>query len=113
VAENEVTFRRANERLLDRFRNRAFPEGARVVFLCECGNRRCFEVVSVRLDEYEAVRDDPNAFLIVPGHNDVETEEIVSGRSVDDDFPDRGDRFDVVRKRREVRHITEGSDPRG
>jgi hypothetical protein len=113
VAENEVTFRRANERLRARFGNLAIAARESVPFLCECGDARCFDLVLLRLDEYEAVRDDPNAFVIVPGHNDRETEEIVSDRSSQDTVPDGGDRFAVVRKRPEVRDITEGSDPRG
>jgi hypothetical protein len=112
VAENETTFRRANENLRARISGLAVRDGQEVPFLCECGDRTCFQVVLLLLDEYEAVRDDPNAFLITPGHNDRETEELVSDRSSEDSIPDGGDRFEVVRKRPEVRDITEGSDPR-
>ena len=112
VAENEVTFRYANEDLRATFGDLARPTGERFPFLCECGNRSCFDIVLLLLDEYEAVRDDSNAFVIVPGHNDRETEEIVSDRSPEDSVPDGGDRFAVVRKRDAVRDITEGSNPR-
>lgn len=112
VAENEATFRQANEKLRARIAGLGVHDSQRVPFLCECGDRSCFQVVMLQLDEYEAVRDDPNAFLITPGHNDRETEEVVSDRSTKDTIPDGGDRFEVVRKRPEVRDITEGSDPR-
>ena len=112
MAENEVTFRRANEELRAKFGEYDIPPGQQVPFLCECGNRRCVEVLLVGLDEYEAVRDDPNAFLIVPGHNDKETEQIVGEQGVDGIVNVAGDRFAVVRKRDFVRDITEASDPR-
>jgi len=112
IAENEATFRRANEELRVTFSGYDVPAGHDVPFLCECGDRRCTAVLLLGLDEYEAVRDDPNAFFIVPGHNDPETEQIVSEQGVDGIANVDGDRFAVVRKRPFVREITEGSDPR-
>jgi hypothetical protein len=112
VAENEATFRRANEELRSTFGDYDLPPGQQVPFICECGDRRCTQALLLGLDEYEAVRDDPNAFLIVPGHNDEETEQVVSDGGVDSIANEVGDRFDVVRKRDFVRDITEGSNPR-
>jgi hypothetical protein len=112
VAENEATFRGANEQLRASFDRYDIPAGQDVPFLCECGDRRCTAVLLVGLDEYEAVRDDPNAFFIVPGHNDPETEQVVNEQGVDGIANVDGDRFAVVRKRDFVRDITERSDPR-
>ena len=113
IAENEATFRRANEELRASFGGYDLPPGQQVPFLCECGDRRCTDVLLLGLDEYEAVRDDPNAFLIVPGHNDKETEQVVSESGAGGIANDVGDRFDVVRKRDFVRDITEATNPRG
>lgn len=111
MAENEVTFRCANERLRGDFRAHDIPHDELVPFLCECGDRRCTNLLHVSLDEYEAVREDPNAFLVVPGHNDRETEQVVDDADHDGAMED-SDRFAVVRKRESVRDITERDAPR-
>ena len=105
VARNETKFREANETLRERWGERADVENA--LFICECGDPTCTELVRMQVAEYEAVRAQSSTFLIVPGHNDRATEEVVTG-----DVCDENERFEVVKKRDEHRHVTEGSDPR-
>ena len=111
VAENEVTFRAANEALRGEFQSYDIPHDELVPFLCECGDRRCTKVVRLSPDEYETVRADPNRFFIVPGHNDRETEQVVDDADHDGAIED-SDRYAVVCKRESVRDITEPSAPR-
>jgi hypothetical protein len=76
VARNQSTFRDANERMRQRavgtFR---FEAGQRVRFVCECADPSCREVLMLRLDEYERVREHPSRFLLVAGHEDDSTHE--------------------------------------
>ncbi len=73
LAENETIFRAGNERI------EAIVGGAaeRAPYLCECGDMRCFEPVSLTRAEYEAVRSHPARFLVVPGHEDLTAGEVV------------------------------------
>jgi len=67
AAENEVTFRKANERLEEKAAEFGFEE-ERTPYLCECEETRCTEVIGLTRAEYEAVRANPKSFVLVPGH---------------------------------------------
>ena len=107
IAENETRFRRANEELRDEWEEMGLPAERKTLFLCECGDMKCTEVIRLRRDEYEAVRSDANTFFVVPGHDDPATERIVTAETVE-----RNERFAVVRKHEGNRAATEGTDPR-
>jgi hypothetical protein len=66
AAGNEATFRDANERI----KSTALQVEAKgmIPFLCECGERRCTELVRLTLEEYEQIRAEPLRFFVVPGH---------------------------------------------
>lgn len=106
VAENETRFRRANEALLDKWDELELGREHATMFICECGDTRCTDVIRMTTDEYEAVRADANTFAVVPGHDDRPTEEIVEGVVTEND------RFTVVKKREPYRTATEATDPR-
>lgn len=107
IAENETRFREANEELRGEWEDMDLALSREALFICECGDISCKQVMRMTLTEYEAVRDDPNTFAVVLGHDDMATERIVTGEVVD-----RNDRFAVVEKRNEHRDVTEGTDPR-
>jgi hypothetical protein len=66
-AENEATFREANEQI--RAAERALePPLDRVPYLCECDDLECRELVALTADEYAHVREDGATFAITPGH---------------------------------------------
>jgi hypothetical protein len=69
-ARNESAFRRANESLEEKAAALGLAE-ERTPYLCECENRRCTDVVQLTRKEYEAVRAEPNRFLMVPGHQEA------------------------------------------
>ena len=99
VAENESTFRRANEghlvaRQLD-------AEGL-TPFLCECGDAGCTRTIRLSLDEYEEVRERPHHFAIIPGHQILVAERVI----------EENERYDVVEKVNVGRRVAEARDPR-
>jgi hypothetical protein len=76
VAKNQTLFREVNERI--KGVNAEVPLEEETDFLCECGNEDCTEPVSLSLAEYEHVRSGPTLFAIVPGHQTVDIEHVVS-----------------------------------
>jgi hypothetical protein len=38
-------------------------------FICECPVESCTELVTMTLDEYESIRQEPTWFLTAPGHD--------------------------------------------
>jgi hypothetical protein len=70
IGENEGVFRSVNERIqpLDR---------DWMTILCECGQLQCRDQLVILRDEYAHVREDPTMFILRPGHETAETEEVV------------------------------------
>jgi hypothetical protein len=66
IAENQVSFRKANERI-EATADQMNLAG-RVPFICECSDLACMEIVRLDFDEYEDVRQHPRRFFTVPGH---------------------------------------------
>jgi hypothetical protein len=92
VIHNEEVFRRANERLRGDWAHLGIEQSADALFLCECGDAGCRDPIRIPLAEYERVRADPDAFMIVPGHENLRVEELVDGAS------DPSGRFALVHK---------------
>ncbi len=103
VARNEASFREINETLEGGLRSAPREDGELSGFVCECGDRDCTALVHATLPQYQAVRADPMLFLICPGHEVPDVEDVV----------ERGDRYAVVRKHEDARAIVEQTDPRG
>jgi hypothetical protein len=83
VGKNEALFREVNERIREITTDYGDAE-----FLCECGDPTCATPVALGVDEYEDVRTDPAQFVIVPGHESPEVEDVVM----------QNERYAVVRK---------------
>ncbi len=75
-AQNEAIFRRANERLAERIQEIA-PTLAEFPFICECGDPRCTQIVTLSPEEYGQVRSHPARFFVVPGHEGDSDETVV------------------------------------
>ena len=74
AARNQSLFRSVNEKLKDL--NDAFTVVTETfVIACECADRNCTEMITIRPGEYEAVRANPRHFAVLPAHvvRDVET----------------------------------------
>jgi hypothetical protein len=104
VAQNQNTFRRANEQIEDAAEDLADSLTLqRIPFLCECADARCTKVIRLTLAEYEDVRAGARRFAVVPGHEVAAGDEQVIGRN---------DRFTTVEKVGEAGRIVAESNPR-
>lgn len=98
AASAEVNGRRVNEAIEPRG-----GLGKTAVFVCECGHLGCSETVEMPIAEYEAVRTNFDRFLVVPGHQIEEVDEVVERR--------RG-YLVVVKREPEARELARASDER-
>jgi hypothetical protein len=103
IARNEALFRSVNERV----RELAASVGSTTVpetvpFVCECGSADCAATVQLTVGEYEHVRADPTQFVVVPGHEIPEVEDVV----------EQHERYDIVRKHDHEAQIAIDTDPR-
>jgi hypothetical protein len=101
AARNEALFREVNERIED-LRDRV-AGGGTAEFVCECADSACTERIMVPRAMYERIRRDPYLFLVAPGHERSEVDQVV----------ERGDAFVIVRKDTPTSlRIAEQTDPR-
>jgi uncharacterized Zn finger protein len=98
IADTEGTDRLANEHLAA-----VTPkDSSEQSFRCECGHETCQHHVVVSRSTYEQVREDPMTFLVWPGHEMPEAEDVV----------ETGATYEIVRKHEDLRPIVERTDPR-
>jgi hypothetical protein len=102
IGENEALFRSVNEQvrgISDAWAVR--DDTIRVV--CECGKASCVEQIQLHSAEYEQVRGDGALFVVRPGHEDGDVEDVVV----------RTERYWTVRKHPGLPEaIAEATDPR-
>jgi hypothetical protein len=84
---NEALFREMNERVEERTHETS--RSSELTIVCECADVDCTERITLSIAEYNAARDDGAQFLVAPGHETRDVEEIVT----------RNERFELVRKR--------------
>jgi hypothetical protein len=87
AARNEALFREVNERI-DDLAVLAPNRDELSQYVCECQNVSCAELIAMPQEDYRQVRRDPAEFVVAPGHERTELEEIVR----------RGEGWLVVRK---------------
>src|SRR3954451_929322 len=88
IGRNEALYRSINERLEELNDTFATTTGTFSV-VCECGDRSCMEQVTVALADYERLRADPALFIVRPGHDMADVEDVVEMHG----------QYEVVRKR--------------
>ena len=93
---NEATFRDVNEGI-----ERASDE-AHIVFVCECARLGCNRLIERRHSEYRAVRAHPRRFLVRPGHELPDLEDVVESHGY----------YLVVQKRGEAGAVAAATHPR-
>lgn len=77
LAHNEDLFREVNEAIAKGL----WPGDSHPArFRCECAALRCNETVELSRGEYEEVRGHPRQFVVLPGHEQHELEEVVARR---------------------------------
>jgi hypothetical protein len=103
-ARNEAIFREVNERIEELSKRSGIDEADSLLpgFICECSSESCTEVLEVSYQLYEAVREDPRRFLVLPGHQDLDVERVV----------DEHEGVLVVEKQIEASQIALEHDPR-
>ena len=101
IARNESAFRMLNDSLRTSIHRGREDRDLRG-FVCECGNAECDVTVRLALPAYESVRSDPRQFVVVPGHEAPDAEDVV----------EHGAGYAIVRKHGDVADIVDGSDPR-
>jgi hypothetical protein len=101
LAENEVRFRALNERLRDGSDTWGLGDGM-LELVCECGDEDCTQALRLTPREYESVRSDAARFIVAPGHELIEVEDVVAEH----------EGWSIVRKRGEAAEIAAENDPR-
>ena len=100
-AQNEATFREANERLADKVAELGYGD-ERTPYLCECENERCTELIALSRPEYEQVRADPRRFVVVAGHHQPSYDEVIQEKP----------EFTIIDKTGEEGDLVEAEDSR-
>jgi hypothetical protein len=94
IAENEAFWRQLNEL--------SPPEpGMLNAVFCECGRLECSERVPMTAAEYHAVRARATTFVVAPGHEQTEVEQVI----------ETNERFRIVEKEGEAAEIAIQTDP--
>jgi hypothetical protein len=102
-AANEAVFRNVNERIQALQQSFAIAEREPLQMICECDRLDCMERVTVGVDAYELIRSQPDQFIITPGHEDTQVEEVISVTSG----------YAIVRKKAgDARDVAVETDPR-
>jgi hypothetical protein len=102
LATNEARFREINERVERDLKTLVDPQEELLPFVCECGRPSCTETIGLSVAEYEGVRRDATRFVVVPGHEITDVEDVI----------ERTDRYAVVRKHQETWEVVERTNPR-
>ena len=84
-------------------RKRELAKDELVEFSCECSDPACEEVVSLRREEYEYIRQVPNRLVVRIGHFDANSERVII---------EEPDRFQVLEKFGPGEDVVAHLDPR-
>ena len=102
LVRNELLFRELNETIQTIAHGQG--EDAHVYdFVCECSNIDCTLSLPLTLEVYEDTRGAPDLFLVAPGHDLPEIEDVIR----------ESEGFQVVRKRGGAAVLAARHDPRG
>jgi hypothetical protein len=103
LGANEAVFRTVNEEIESLNRGIAQISDLAMHVVCECGDLGCTEQLAVPVSKYERVRAESTLFLVRPGHQRREIEEVVA----------QTEHYEIVRKRDpDARQLVEETDPR-
>ena len=101
AGRNEEIFRDINEKIEQGVERHGVVSP--VQYHCECASASCFETVSLRPSDYERVAAERYRFVVMPGHETGEVEQVV----------ERHDEYLVVEKVGEAREQLDRDHPRG
>lgn len=101
LARNETLFRSVNENIEEAATSNGIDAHV-FEFFCECSNTDCTLLLPMAVAEYEQVRADPRQFVVAPGHELPEIEEVVA----------RTTAYQIVRKEGQAAEFVAKHDPR-
>jgi hypothetical protein len=101
LARNELLFRDLNEQV-EFVATPIDIDASTFEFFCECSNIDCTLRLPMSLAEYEDARSDPTLFVVAPGHDLPEIEEVLR----------RTDSYQIVRKEGEAARLAIRNDHR-
>jgi hypothetical protein len=104
-AQNEALFREVNERIVDLetgLMGSDHDDSLLIGFVCECPREDCSETIEVTRRQYEAVRENPRRFVVIPWHEDRDIANVV----------ERHSNYLVVEKTGEAAELATEQDPR-
>lgn len=52
------------------------PAGLKLRFYCECSNLACRDRIAITVDEYQTAGPGRKEFIVVPGHENTEIEDV-------------------------------------
>jgi hypothetical protein len=85
LVENERIHRRLNRRIEELNRVALMvdepPGGDQAAFLCECSLTECRERIALDVGTYSRIHRRPERFVVVPGHETAEIEEVLVRRT--------------------------------
>jgi hypothetical protein len=76
IAKNETMFRAANREL-----QQGGEADELIEVLCECGRQGCSGLITLTVADYDRVHVQEDRFVVVPGHQSTEIENVVEERS--------------------------------
>ncbi len=78
-ATTQNLFRDLNEQIaiVNAGMSRISDDGRSIEVLCECGRESCTKLLTIREDDYDALRSNPLAFVLSAGHDVLAVEEVV------------------------------------
>ncbi|MBW3594953.1 MAG: hypothetical protein KY391_05190 [Actinobacteria bacterium] len=77
LAQNEAMFRQVNENIEKAAIEHRYEATELPVFVCECSNEVCGDLIRLSVTQYEDVRRHGDRFFVLPGHEVPEIERVV------------------------------------
>jgi hypothetical protein len=74
-------FRAANREIEQANREGGAEPDEQIELLCECGRRGCGGVITLTIADYDGVHSQTDRFVVLPGHESPEIENVVEERA--------------------------------
>jgi hypothetical protein len=75
-------FRTVNRELEQATREAGGGPADELEVLCECGDEGCSAMLTLTLSEYDEIHQEPDRFVVLPGHENPELERVVTQREL-------------------------------
>jgi hypothetical protein len=80
AAQTELVFRAVNEQIM-RVTDRLRAQLAEIDIICECVDTSCVSAIRIAPNEFADIERSAGRFLVVPGHEDEDVEQVVERRA--------------------------------